>query len=212
MKPSHLMSKMLHLLPEDHEPGFLFIDIFYVVYLLKFIPIYSRRISRVPEPWLMNSGRTVTWPPSTRCLMHQSARRLKMFLLSPPTLLPVLFPVLSLEINLIKAFILIKIKSFRVVLIPQVSWRRGSVLLEPLFLSSGKLAGRQEEQAHSLPVRKSSLIYLLDSLSRRNFLINTGASIVFCFSIVNLYLFWGSLLPCWFPFVKSRGGFPTLFW
>ena len=73
-------------------------DIFYIVFLLKFVIIYSRRISRIPEPWLERlmscGGRTVTWSPSMRYLIHQMTRKLKMFLLFPPVLPPILFPVL----------------------------------------------------------------------------------------------------------------------
>ena len=50
-----------------------------------------------------------------------------------------------------------------------------SALLFPLLLGSGKLADWQE--LHALPAGYSNLVFLLDSLSRRKFLVDTGASV-----------------------------------
>ena len=103
MKPSLVMRKCCTCFQRIINPCFSLVDIFYAVFLLKFMLIYSRRISRIPEPWLgklMSCGKTVMWPPSMRYLMHWRTRRIKMFLLFSPVLLhvliPMLLPVLSL--------------------------------------------------------------------------------------------------------------------
>ena len=64
------------------------------------------------------------------------------------------------------------------VLVLQISWWSSSEMLRILFLV-GKLADRQED-AFSLPANSpgSSLIYLLDLLSFRRFLIDSGAYVL----------------------------------
>ena len=56
-----------------------------------------------------------------------------------------------------------------------------------MLLYSGKLVGRQEEQAHSLPVGKSSLIYFQDSLSALEGFFRPYSSFNISFAWVNLY-------------------------
>ena len=85
----------------------------------------------------MSFDRIVTKLPSTSCLMLQMTRRLKMFLLFPPVLLPVQI----WQIHLFKTFILFQIQSFRLVLVSQVSWRRSSSLQKVLaYIPGNQLA------------------------------------------------------------------------
>ena len=198
MKPSHLMSEMLHLLPEDNKTDFLFVNIFNTISLLKFVPVYSERISKIPEPWLgklMSSGNTVTWVPSTRYLMHLRTRMLKMFLLSPPALLPVLLPVLlplqSLEdqphqgLHPHQDLVLHGGASTTGIMGKKLSAARAPVLC------SGKLAGWREEQAWEFFSQYRSFNIYITS--------------------VKLYLFWGSSQFCQFLIVSGREDWKTGF-
>ena len=67
----------------------------------------------------------------------------------------------------------ILLSELRPLLVPSQPWGSGSALPFPLLLGSWKLVDRQE--IHALPAGDSNLVFLLDSLSTRRFLVNTRA-------------------------------------
>ena len=189
------------------NPFFLFRDIFYVVSLLRTALICSMKISRILEPLLgrlMSCGRTVTLPLSTRYLMHQMTKRLKM-LLFPPVLFPCFF-----------------IASFHAKFRRYASFRRSSSSRSSpsgwcwYHSSHGEEAQRCKSpcsyvSGNWLTQGRSKLTLFLSGnpLSSTSWILFLKGA--FSFPWVTSYLFWSSLQSCWLQTVNCKGGCRIIF-